>query len=111
MAKHLVQAALAAVQVVGRAFVKAVRQEIAVYHYLVEQASQAAAARHGGGRQGAEHSATNSKLGMTLDEAKQILNVKELSKEQVQKNYEYLFNINDKAKGGSLYLQSKVSSA
>ncbi|XP_047740376.1 uncharacterized protein LOC108678746 isoform X2 [Hyalella azteca] len=45
---------------------------------------------------------------MTLDEAKQILNVKELSKEQVQKNYEYLFNINDKAKGGSLYLQSKI---
>lgn len=100
MAKHLIHAAVAAAQVVGRAFVKAVRQEIA--------ASQAAAARAGGGKSGAEHSATNAKLGMTLNEAKQILNVKELTPEDIQKNFEYLFKINDKAQGGSLYLQSKV---
>lgn len=74
-----------------------------------QSASQAAASRHGGGKQGAEHSATSSKLGMSLDEAMQILNVKELSHEQIQKNYEYLFKINDKSQGGSLYLQSKVS--
>lgn len=46
---------------------------------------------------------------MTLDEAKQILNVSDLkSLEQITKNYEHLFAVNDKAKGGSFYLQSKV---
>ena len=73
-------------------------------------ASQQAAQRAGGGAAGARHSATNQKLGMTLEEAKQILNVEELNEERIQKNYEYLFSINDKSKGGSFYIQSKVSS-
>ena len=48
-------------------------------------------------------------IGMTLDEAKQILNISDLkSLEQITKNYEHLFAVNDKAKGGSFYLQSKV---
>lgn len=46
--------------------------------------------------------------GITLEEAQQILNVSKLDPEEVNKNYEHLFNINDKAKGGSFYLQSKV---
>ncbi|XP_037781009.1 mitochondrial import inner membrane translocase subunit Tim16-like [Penaeus monodon] len=100
MAKHIAQLIVAGAQVVGRAFVKALRQEIA--------ASQAAAQRAGGGAAGAKHSATNQKLGMSLEEAKQILNVEELDLEKVQKNYEYLFNINDKSKGGSFYIQSKI---
>ena len=45
---------------------------------------------------------------MTLEEAKQILNVEEMDNEKIVKNYEYLFNINDKSKGGSFYIQSKV---
>lgn len=45
---------------------------------------------------------------MALEEAKQILNIDKLDAETVQKNYEHLFNVNDKAKGGSFYLQSKV---
>ncbi|XP_069951349.1 uncharacterized protein [Cherax quadricarinatus] len=100
MAKHLVQLIVAGVQVVGRAFIKALRQEIA--------ASQAAAERAGGGAAGAKHSATNQKLGMSLEEAKQILNVEDLDPERLRKNYEYLFNINDKSKGGSFYIQSKM---
>ncbi|KAB7506871.1 Mitochondrial import inner membrane translocase subunit Tim16 [Armadillidium nasatum] len=71
--------------------------------------SQAAAARAGGGVKGAQHSAANQKLGMTIEEAKQILNLEDLDSERFQKNYEYLFNINDKEKGGTLYLQSKLS--
>lgn len=47
-------------------------------------------------------------LGMSLEEAKQILNVEELDLEKIQKNYDYLFSINDKSKGGSFYIQSKV---
>lgn len=77
--------------------------------FVISLASQAAAARAGGGVKGAQHSAANQKLGMTIEEAKQILNLEDLDSERLQKNYEYLFNINDKEKGGTLYLQSKVS--
>lgn len=46
---------------------------------------------------------------MTLEEAQQILNVDKLEKvEDILKNYEHLFAVNDKAKGGSFYIQSKV---
>ena len=45
---------------------------------------------------------------MTLDEAKQILNVDNLTQAEVDKQYEHLFQVNDKSKGGSFYLQSKV---
>ena len=46
---------------------------------------------------------------MTLDEAKQILNVDNVSKEEVEKQYQHLFDVNDKSKGGSFYIQSKVT--
>ena len=45
---------------------------------------------------------------MTVEEAKQILNIDELGREVLDKNYDHLFECNDKAKGGSFYLQSKV---
>lgn len=114
---------------VGRAFAQALRQEIA--------ASQEAAKRGGssGGQHGKEQAATNARtgyyyllttktifpwtfnwksqkflsfLGITLEEAKQILNISQLEPKEIERNYEYLFNINDKSKGGSFYLQSKV---
>lgn len=31
-----------------------------------------------------------------------------MTPEEIQKRYEYLFQINDKSKGGSFYLQSKI---
>ena len=71
-------------------------------------ASQQAAKRAGGGKEGAKSAATNNMMGMTVQEAQQILNVSKLDKELIQKNYEHLFAVNDKAKGGSFYLQSKV---
>ena len=41
----------------------------------------------------------------------QVLNIKEVKDlESIQKNYEHLFSVNDKSKGGSFYLQSKVRS-
>ena len=47
--------------------------------------------------------------GLTLDEAKQILNVENIEdSEKLSKSYEHLFSVNDKSKGGSFYLQSKV---
>ncbi|XP_042247593.1 mitochondrial import inner membrane translocase subunit tim16-like isoform X2 [Thunnus albacares] len=98
MAKYLAQVIVMGVQVVGRAFARALQQEYA--------ASQAAArARNTAGQQSA---AASSITGMTLQEAQQILNVSTLSPEEIQKNYEHLFKVNDKSVGGSFYLQSKV---
>ncbi|XP_069005205.1 mitochondrial import inner membrane translocase subunit tim16 [Embiotoca jacksoni] len=98
MAKYLAQIIVMGAQVVGRAFARALQQEYA--------ASQAAArARSSAGPQSA---AVSSITGMSLQEAQQILNVSTLTPEDIQKNYEHLFKVNDKAVGGSLYLQSKV---
>lgn len=38
----------------------------------------------------------------------QILNVNKIDAKEVQEKYEHLFNLNEKSKGGSFYLQSKV---
>ncbi|XP_057324688.1 mitochondrial import inner membrane translocase subunit Tim16-like, partial [Microplitis mediator] len=100
-AKYLVQIIVLGTQVVGRAFARALRQEIA--------ASQEAAKRAGGGAKGARSAATNEKTGSSLEEALKILNVeKPDQKEALEKNYKYLFDANDRSKGGSFYLQSKV---
>lgn len=86
------------------------------YYLIFLQASQAAAQARYGGRSGQGSSsatdsrttAENLRLGMTLEEAQQILNVSQSSSgEEISKNYDHLFTINDKAKGGSFYLQSK----
>lgn len=48
-------------------------------------------------------------MGLTLDEAKQILNVDDIRDgEALEKSYQHLFQVNEKSKGGSFYLQSKV---
>ncbi|XP_072224161.1 mitochondrial import inner membrane translocase subunit tim16 [Leuresthes tenuis] len=98
MAKYLAQIVVMGVQVVGRAFARALRQEYA--------ASQAAAQARG--RSGQESAAASSITGMSVQEALQILNVSTLSPEEIQKSYEHLFKVNDKSVGGSYYLQSKV---
>lgn len=38
----------------------------------------------------------------------QILNVSKLDPKEVEEKYTHLFNLNEKSKGGSFYLQSKV---
>lgn len=47
-------------------------------------------------------------VGITLEEAQQILNVTKLEPKDVQEKFDHLFNVNEKSKGGSFYLQSKV---
>ncbi|XP_013378877.1 mitochondrial import inner membrane translocase subunit Tim16-like [Lingula anatina] len=101
MLKVIVQAVVAGSQVVGRAFTRALQQEWA--------ASQQAAKRQGGGKQGTKSAVADLKKGLTIQEAKQILNVSDLNDvEKIQKNYDHLFAVNEKSKGGSFYLQSKV---
>jgi len=99
--RAIVQAAIAGSQVVGRAFVSAVRKEY--------NASAQAAQRAGGGKKGTQSAASSSLFGMSIDEAKQILNVDNIrNAEEVLKSYEHLMKVNEKASGGSFYLQSKV---
>lgn len=100
MAKYIAQIIVLGAQVVGRAFARALKQEIA--------ASQEAAKRAGGGPEGSRRAAANASTGLTLEEAMQILNVDKLDSGKITKNYEHLFTVNDKAKGGSFYLQSKI---
>ena len=62
---------------------------------------------------GTASAAESLKMGMTLDEAKEILNITDQDflgpdREKLYKSYEHLFEVNDKSKGGSFYLQSKV---
>ncbi|XP_048779177.1 mitochondrial import inner membrane translocase subunit Tim16-like [Ostrea edulis] len=99
--KPLIELIIGGAQVVARAFTRAVQEEF--------RSSQQAAQKAGGGRQGARRAANDSATGITLQEAKQILNVSNSEDlEAIEKNYQHLFEVNDKAKGGSLYLQSKV---
>ena len=45
-----------------------------------------------------------------FQEAKNILNIESIhDPEELDKRYDHLFKVNDKASGGSLYLQSKVT--
>lgn len=55
MAKHLIQIIILGSQAVGKAFAKALRQEI--------QASQEAAKRAGGGERGNQRAAANARTG------------------------------------------------
>ncbi|XP_043266281.1 mitochondrial import inner membrane translocase subunit Tim16-like [Colletes gigas] len=101
MAKYLIQIVIMGTRVVGKAFARALQQEIA--------ASQEAARRAGGGKRGAQHAAANSRTGITLDEALHILNVERLDQtEAIERNYKHLMEVNDRSKGGSFYIQSKI---
>ncbi|TSK62521.1 Coronin-7 [Bagarius yarrelli] len=97
-AKYLAQVVVMGVQVVGRAFARALRQEFA--------GNQAAAEARGQAEK--QSAAVSSFTGMSLQEAQQILNVSTLKPEEIQKSFDHLFKVNEKAVGGSFYLLSKV---
>ncbi|KAH9501503.1 nudix (nucleoside diphosphate linked moiety X)-type motif 8, variant 2 [Dermatophagoides farinae] len=103
MAKYLAQIIVIGAQAIGRAFTRALKQEI--------EASQRAAQQRNTNNSSAASAAANAKLGMSVQEAMQILNIEsnQLNDlEFIEKRFKHLFEVNDKAKGGSFYLQSKV---
>lgn len=101
MANNLIKVIVAGIQVVGRAFTRAMRKEFS--------ASQQAAENAGGGEKGRQSATVSGLQGISLDEAKRILNIDNIKDtESLNKTYEHLMKVNDKSKGGSLYLQSKV---
>ncbi|CAF1144416.1 unnamed protein product [Adineta steineri] len=100
MAKNLIQIAIIGAQIIGRAFTRALRQELQYTKTATET-----------NKTSAKTVQADRITGMSLQEAKQILNINDTDlddPEKVQKNYEHLFNLNDKTKGGSFYLQSKI---
>ncbi|CAF1657247.1 unnamed protein product [Adineta ricciae] len=100
MAKHLIQIAILGSQVIGRAFTRALRQEL----QHAKTATQS-------GKTTTQTVQADRVTGMSLQEAKQILNIADTDltdAEKIQKHYEHLFSLNDKTKGGSFYLQSKI---
>lgn len=99
MARIIAQIIVAGSQIAVRAFARALKQEM--------QASQEAARRLGNAQSRAEK-ISNVQLGLTIEEAKQILNVSKLTKDEIDERYELMFKANDREKGGSFYLQSKV---
>lgn len=99
MAQYIIQIIVAGAQVVGRAFTRAMQQEI--------QASQQAAQRLGNAR-ATKNYVDDAKMGISLEEAKQILNVANLDKQEITTRYNFLYKANDAKNGGSFYLQSKV---
>lgn len=99
MAKFIAQIIVAGTQILAKAFARAVKQEF--------EASQEAARRLGNTKSRAERVA-NTKVGLSLEEAKQILNVSKLDKKEIEERFQRLFEANDKSKGGSFYIQSKV---
>ncbi|CAD5221134.1 unnamed protein product [Bursaphelenchus xylophilus] len=106
--RNVAKIVLAAGEAVGKAFTRAVKQEMDAS----KRTAQAAASSSTGSRQHSSaknETKTNARLGISLQEALQILDVKApLKTEEVQKKYDHLFKVNDKANGGTLYLQSKV---
>lgn len=102
MAKYLAQLIISGARVLGRAFTQALKEE-----YTASQ--QAAQARRNQNASDSGQRTYDQLSGISLDEAKQILNVKDIhDTETLRKQYDHLFSVNAKEKGGSLYLQSKV---
>ncbi|XP_058150925.1 mitochondrial import inner membrane translocase subunit TIM16 [Dasypus novemcinctus] len=101
MPKYLAHIIVMGMQVVGRTFTQALRQEFA--------ANQAAADSQG--HAGHQPAATSNLPSLSLQEAQQILNISKLRIEEIHENYHHLFKMNDKSAGGSFYLQLKVVQA
>lgn len=92
--KILAQLILAGSQVLGRALTRAIRQEL-------ESSRQAASKRP-------QNVPPPLQTEMSLDEAMKILNVEDLNPDKIEQNFKHLFESNERDKGGSFYIQSKV---
>ncbi|CAL9737609.1 mitochondrial import inner membrane translocase subunit TIM16 [Monosporozyma servazzii] len=101
--RAIVQVVITGAQVFGKAFSAAYKQAAA------QSVKQGANEVNKRGRR----SAKEEYGGITLDESCKILNI-ESKKEDVfnidniNKRFNYLFDVNNKEKGGSFYLQSKI---
>ncbi|CEP63636.1 import motor complex subunit PAM16 LALA0_S08e07162g [Lachancea lanzarotensis] len=97
--RALFQVIFTGAQVFGRAFSEAYKQ-------AAVQASKPGASAARAGAAKAEYG------GITLDESCKILNIEDeadrANPQKIEERFKYLFDVNDKEKGGSFYLQSKI---
>uniref|UniRef100_A0A0K0ERH4 Mitochondrial import inner membrane translocase subunit tim-16 n=1 Tax=Strongyloides stercoralis TaxID=6248 RepID=A0A0K0ERH4_STRER len=101
--KNLIKVVVASTEAIGKALGRAIKEEVKYTQQASERYRQAQ------NTSSKEKEKTTSKLGISLQESCQILNVKEpFDPKIIEERYKKLFEVNDKAKGGSLYLQSKV---
>uniref|UniRef100_A0A182ELE7 Mitochondrial import inner membrane translocase subunit tim-16 n=2 Tax=Onchocerca ochengi TaxID=42157 RepID=A0A182ELE7_ONCOC len=104
--RNAIKIVIATGEALSKAFTRAVREELRASQQAAANRAQQTGQSQNEARQA---SRTNARLGMSLQEAMKILNVQDpLKPEEIEKSYKHLFEINDKTKGGSLYLQSKV---
>ena len=97
--RAFVQVVITGAQVFGKAFAEAYRQAAA------QSVKEGARAATGARSSSAEYG------GITLDESCKILNIEESNQfdlDKINSRFKYLFDVNDKEKGGSFYLQSKI---
>uniref|UniRef100_A0AC35GIV8 Mitochondrial import inner membrane translocase subunit TIM16 n=1 Tax=Panagrolaimus sp. PS1159 TaxID=55785 RepID=A0AC35GIV8_9BILA len=105
--RSLIKVAMAAGEAVTKAFSKAVREEMKASQHAASR--QAASSSKSSPNEEREATKANARMGISLQESMQILDVKApLNPEEIEKRFNHLFEANDKAKGGSLYIQSKV---
>ncbi|KAL3232575.1 Mitochondrial import inner membrane translocase subunit TIM16 [Nakaseomyces bracarensis] len=100
--RAVVKIVITGTRVLGHAFAEAYRQAAA---QSAAKQGATSVGRNKSGRGRAEYG------GITLDESCKILNldpIKDLNPDKINQRFDYLFNINDKEKGGSFYLQSKI---
>uniref|UniRef100_A0AC35TYA5 Mitochondrial import inner membrane translocase subunit TIM16 n=1 Tax=Rhabditophanes sp. KR3021 TaxID=114890 RepID=A0AC35TYA5_9BILA len=103
--RNLAKIALATAEAVGKALSRAVKDEIKA----TQQASERMKQNTGSSGNSSARTSNPSKLGISLHESCQILNVKEpFDIKKIEENYTRMFEVNDKVNGGSLYLQSKI---
>ncbi|CAH1757025.1 7007_t:CDS:10 [Entrophospora sp. SA101] len=105
MARVIAQIIVIGSQILGKAFIEAYKQAVAN-----ASRNSGAAVNNGGGGSSRVLDALTRKTGMTIDEACQILNVKKdiMNTDQITKNFDHLFKVNNTSTGGSFYIQSKV---
>ncbi|KAI6183843.1 Mitochondrial import inner membrane translocase subunit tim-16 [Aphelenchoides bicaudatus] len=106
--RNLAKIVIAAGEAVGKAFTRAVKEELNASKQAAERYAASASSSSDSKSSTRDEAKTNARIGITLQESMQILDVKALDKEQVEKRFKHLFEINEKEQGGTLYLQSKV---
>uniref|UniRef100_A0A915EAG8 Mitochondrial import inner membrane translocase subunit tim-16 n=1 Tax=Ditylenchus dipsaci TaxID=166011 RepID=A0A915EAG8_9BILA len=108
--RNLAKVAIAFGEAVGKAFQRAVKEEFNASKHAAQNQASASSSTSSSRKTGEQNAIrTNARMGISLQESMQILNVKPpLDPSEIEEKYKHLFEVNDKTKGGSLYLQSKV---
>jgi len=108
--RNVIKIVVAAGEAVGKAFSRAIKEELNASKHAAERhaASSSSSTSSEFQSKTRDEAKANARLGITLQESMQILDIKGLDKEEAERRFKHLFEINDKDQGGSLYLQSKV---